>query len=98
MIETGDAWTFAPACAIYAETPTRPSMSHPARIIVTGEVDFVHYAHGWFRVRYRLNGIPNDQHECFRLPVAAPDEAPIKYGFRHGDAKRGAYDTRYNIK
>ena len=98
MIEIGDAWTFEPSCAVFAETDGKPIKVNSARVAVTGTVDFIHYAHGWFRVSYRLPGIPNEQHECFRMPSPCAEPAPIKYGYRHGDGRRGAYDTKYNNK
>lgn len=96
-IEVGDAYTFEPSCALFAETPVKPTVRNASRMQVTGEVVMIHRLHGWFRVRYRLPGIPNDQHECFRLPTATPVLPQIKYGYRRGDIRRGSYDTRYNI-
>ncbi len=95
-IEVGDAYTFEPSCALYAEAHSGYSSltKQERRVRVTGEVVMIHRQHHWFRVRFQLPGVPEYQHECFQLPVADTD--PIKYGFRQGDGRRGKYDTRYN--
>ena len=95
-IEVGDAYTFEPSCALFAEAPhgASPLIRQDRRAKVTGEVVMIHQQHHWFRVRFQLPGAPGDQHECFQLPVA--DTELIKYGFRQGDGRRGKYDTRYN--
>ena len=67
---------------------------------VTGEVVTVNRKHHWFRVKFRLPGVPYALFECFALPPD-PDEDPPRYGHGHGmkiaaGSHRGDY--RYDIK
>lgn len=64
MIELGDKVRFAPHAFLTAN-------GHDAALFgvagqqQTGEVCYINQAHGWYRVRYMIQGQP--QHECFRI-------------------------------
>ena len=95
-VSIGDAYTFEPSCALFAEAATGNNLKRMHRIRVTGAVDYINAAHRWFRVRYRLNGIPNDQFKCFQIPTT--ESLPFKQGHRWNGETRTRNDTRYNTK
>ena len=51
----------------------------PGGFEVTGTVDYVNEAHGWFRVRYEIFGCVN--HECFKFRQKNEDENVWRSGY-----------------
>ena len=78
-VKLGDKITFKPACfddltqaarfRFYTEEARAKYVTE-----VTGRVCMIHHSHGWYRVRYFVNGRVN--YECFRIPV--PEAPQIK--------------------
>ncbi len=64
MIEVGDKIRFKPA-AFLERVSENQVQFYGAVIAVTGTVERIHAAHGWYRVEYEVNGVT--QHECFPL-------------------------------
>ena len=77
-IQPGDKITFTPHAFIEVDgTKNTWAAACGLDTRVTGTVDYVHAAHGWFRVRYTVNG--HILHECFK---AAGTSGDSRYRFR----------------
>lgn len=68
MIEVGDKLSFKPM-SFLERVSENQTQFFGAVITVTGTVERIHAEHGWYRVRYEVNGIT--QYECFHF---APEQ------------------------
>lgn len=64
MVELGDKVRFAPH-AFLTSSGCESALFGVAEYRQTGEVCYINQEHGWYRVRYLIQGQP--QYECFKI-------------------------------